>query len=337
MPSVRSFSELELSANSAAKLNLICLAQCEPICSIDWQLNGQPLFPANPNQPPFPSPTIKTIVSGSGDSLTGLNQTSAGLVMERVQKFDFHHLGSFSAFESLIYRKNESQFTWLSESSLGEPVVDLPPSLSANGAAQMRHSYANQANVFSKLELTYHQIGQLLARSPEEQIHVKCKLNTMLGGKAQQPTRSPPAGGGAAAKEGPFGQAEGELAAEIANGETTRKESPTELGYALIEPSRWFPEGADETEEWGHQFGMSNEPLNLTALNYQSRAELVNKGPHSTRVGALLVPVGAGFDGGLLHLQSRSQSQASQSELALVDEMQISILLDSEYWSPQAA
>lgn len=38
MPTRRSFSDLELSANPGSKLKLACMAKCEPLCSIDWYL-----------------------------------------------------------------------------------------------------------------------------------------------------------------------------------------------------------------------------------------------------------------------------------------------------------
>lgn len=53
MPRFRSFSELELAAQPLNKLKLVCLAQCEPVCSINWLLNRQPIgkLEMQPNRP----------------------------------------------------------------------------------------------------------------------------------------------------------------------------------------------------------------------------------------------------------------------------------------------
>lgn len=96
-------------------------------------------------------------------------------------------LSSFWLVENLIQRRNGStDFAWLKQMSLaselsgGSALDSLSWQLAKEADAQLASS---RANVFTKIELTYNQIGLLLSRAAGQPVTIKCKLNPFLGGQ----------------------------------------------------------------------------------------------------------------------------------------------------------
>lgn len=362
MPTIRSFSELELNANSASKLRLICMAECEPICSIDWYLNRQ-LFP-----PPTTTTTAKTKTSdrnsllevaplldsnpsGSGNSNTRAHNNSNLTVLSRrsLHELPLETGSSMMLFvENLIYNRYNSsssassKFTWLRETSFSagnskKRTVDVESSEFGSDIRQLMreadlHLTNTNVNVFSKFELTYNQIGQLLQSSQQssgDEISLECKPNVMLQGPSYSSSRHPNGNG---------------------NGNEKRKQRQ-QLEYAFIEPQHWFPDKDDSTLTSSlYQFAMSNDQqLNLTTLfaastttqdDNSTTTDETNESPASS--GRQTSDANNESNNKRLNdfqasrvflpdLLPSNPSLATPSSSSFVNEMQIRILLDSEY------
>lgn len=164
---MRSFSELELNANPSQRLNLACMAKCEPICSIGWLLNGRML-----GQP------IKISSSRAFKSIESGDKNFIGL--RRVAELELDSQtpgGALISVDILSRRLNDS---WTSETSIGSTRhsrVSLDP---GNLRRELDPTGQTGANVFGKLELTYNQLQQLLARSSMEGIVIACRLKPTI-------------------------------------------------------------------------------------------------------------------------------------------------------------
>lgn len=210
MPQMRSFSELELSANPANKLRLVCLAQCEPLCSIEWYLNQEPLVAA-------------AAVASTSAAVVGLQDSAAsgGLVNRSARinlaaEAGFVHRQELQAAslpwfrlvstENVIhqqqpiadaYRNTSSggggRFSWLRQTSLGaiggHPSLGQLQQLDWLGRQLMREAseqqyLPDQVNVFSRLELSYNTIVRLLeaagGQTADLVTRIKCRVNPIF-------------------------------------------------------------------------------------------------------------------------------------------------------------
>lgn len=154
MPQTRSFSELELNANPTNKLRLACLAQCEPLCSIEWYLNQEPLASAAVSQADNPAATgaaankraaaARGITAAEAATLTTtMNQTAtvvgAGFVLRQELLAANPAWFRLVSIENVLHHQQQqsapadaplvvvgsqrngtsSRFAWLRQSSLG--------------------------------------------------------------------------------------------------------------------------------------------------------------------------------------------------------------------------
>lgn len=177
---VRSFSEPELTSNPAGRLKLTCLAQCEPLCSIDWsiELNEAGLSSRLKIDPFDASSSLSADVNSSRVNRTNFirvrwlhldqQESNRNLVIRQL--------------ESLTYRQNDTNFSWLSQAVVPNqldadfrPTADLATGLAPDPV---------QANVLSRLELTYAQLAKLLlanhASADPVQVKVKCRPSPLL-------------------------------------------------------------------------------------------------------------------------------------------------------------
>lgn len=317
MPTIRSFSELELNANSGNKLRLICLAQCEPVCSLDWYLNEHLLTTSErPDQDANLEYTFQ---------VNNANQTVMSRRLMHELPLDSSSSGIVSV-ENLIYRpsNSSSKFTWLRETTFGVPTGKQADLIDSESKQLMReadlHLSSANANVFSRFELTYNQINQLLQSAREtqaDQIELKCKLNAMLAGSSWPSSKS------------------------------------KQFTYAFLEAEHWFPPDKEDTLSV-HQFAMSNErhQLNLTAL-FASKSDDVEVGADKSKSKNNNNNNNGDSSGQIIDANNKSQMRHNWNELHVghheqgeapmlspgadsfpsspPDEMQISILLDSEY------
>lgn len=283
MPPMRSFSETELAANPTNKLRLICLAQCEPLCSIDWYLNGQPFFgsadtlakdgtiaeqlfkvAANDRFVPLASGEYGPQASGSSSS--GLNYSEPLLIRRefafKMDKFAKSE-NNFILLEDVFQSHNnslKSPFTWFKETSLASAHQQLtienshlggrPLLLSRKAMPEAANLRSNSfdANVLSKLEITYNQLSHLLSGSNENdqdlgEILIQCRLNRMLDGSLSIAPKS-------------------RIVNAINDQPLAARKEPT-FWHALIDSDSWFP-NVDELR--GDIPGMSSEPVDLGLL-----------------------------------------------------------------------
>lgn len=141
LPNLRSFSEHELAARPSARLALTCVAQCEPVCAVGWQLNGRPLD----------SPAPPSGARQSGEQ-------------EREQEEWLRLRAQHS-----LARSNASAFTWTSRSSWSPADAPAPPDTPTGGASEWA---PEEANAWGRLELPYALLGRLLGR--HEQLSARC-------------------------------------------------------------------------------------------------------------------------------------------------------------------
>lgn len=231
LPPLRSFSEPELSLNPASRLKLACLARCEPICSIDWHLNGQLLTPITPLRLDFARsrefhPNQSVVFTRSLELANSPLATA--------------HL-SVGLLENVVRQPNESSFAWIKQSVVGALQTNSPEALEWSSRQLRRDSdlLDESANVISKLELSYSQIEQLMARQESsgnlQELTIKCRLNSLLDAL-------------------PVGE---------------RHQLRT-FTYLQLAASSWFPSSSSELEELqtkdAYRLAMNNEPLDLSTL-----------------------------------------------------------------------
>lgn len=333
MPPVRSFSEPELLAAPNGRLRLACMAECEPLCSVQWLLNGRPL-----RAPPSQLEPEPQHASGSNDHQQ-LEANGSWLASTWPVTFEGSS-GRLSLFESRRSGQNGSRFGWLKASGLsltaGAPAAS---DLELAKGQLMRQAepllLAAEANVFSKLELAYSQILQLLLSQMRES---SSSPESALDGGSD--------GGGNAENE--------------ANENDKRESSKVEgsaidikcklnggldeqLSRALIEPGRWFPSGDYSAldSELAAGIGLardvggelSSKELNLTSelseLDDQTKGKFklqaddkVKQNWQDTQARRLL-------SGRREQLEANSNYDNNAIAEA-ADEMQISIILDSK-------
>lgn len=338
MPTIRSFSELELNANSASKLRLICMAECEPICSIDWYLNRQLLFgeTATTTKTTYDkSHTLQEVATSLLDSNPAATANQTVLSRHCLHELPVSESGSsmMNFVENLIYRYNSSgRFTWLRETSFSSEnqkravaavhgvessdhrMADYSDASKLMREADLQLSKAN-ANVFSKFELTFNQIGQLLQRDQSQnsgEILLECKLNVMFGGGVS-----------------PNG---------IANHHHQQQQQ--QLGYTFVEPQHWFPSKESFISSTLYQFAMSNDqqPLNLTTLfaNTQDNSEHSDEQSGREQTGDANNESTKRWNDDMQVGQSPfssppPSSSPSNQQRSPANDMQIRILLDSKY------
>lgn len=190
MPSLRSFSELELSSQAASRLKFACWAECEPLCSIDWFLNGRPLTAA---AQPGDSPTDE------GDDDSTSSWSSSKRVFRETRQLTVNSASSLHLAQLVnrLYDTNSTRvrkFAWSKQSAV-VPIADLSsrPVNQLELASQqlVRESLELETvNVLSKLELNYKQLSELLVAaadkrndSSDDELLVECKLNKFLDPK----------------------------------------------------------------------------------------------------------------------------------------------------------
>lgn len=328
MPPVRSFSELELSAKPTNKLRLICLAQCEPLCSLDWYLNGRPFVGAD-----------TLVMAAARDAQHNARQTKQAqnsnninnntegpllirreFLVRTMNSNNEPELGNFNLLEDVFQRRNNSPFaryTWFKETNLvavghqQQPALQMEPQ-----AAELRSDGLLDANVFSKLEITYNQLSQLLMASKASgydddnddggedsgETLIECRINKILDGGLPTIYRT---------------SASNQSAMVPAD---ARQPTGTFWHALLRDPNHWFP---DIDEVKGEiPSGMSNEPLDLSLL-YASANGLQNSTANSLHKQYQVSSSSSSLRGGL---QSGADTQ-------FVDEMQIRIAIDSKFLS----
>lgn len=314
MPPVRSFSELELNANLASRLKLICAAQCEPVCSIDWYIAQRPIAERTQQAVNFIRPAesrpslLNSFFSGGDSSVAPMSS----FTFEAQREFPLDGLSGLTVIENLINRPNDTQFSWLRETSLSQFTTDSS-SIQLNSASRQLAREAEQlltslgANVFSKLELTYHQLVQLLQRAQNDEILIKCKLNTTLS-----PRRAP-------RFNSKFSDSRDE---SLANKD---KDNDYTIGFhhALIKPGNWWsPTSELDDRPFGSQSNLSEllSGVPNSVLDPETEIQQLQQ-PRLPRIR----PTSD------LH-SSRLLSMGEQPSLSSpVDEMQISILLDRKF------
>lgn len=326
MPAIRSFSELELNANSASKLRLICMAECEPICSIDWYLNRQ-LFSASTttSDKGFTLQEVVPLLLGSNQASAAaatMNQTQTVLSRSSLHELPLESGSSMMvSVENLIYRLNPSgKFTWRRESSFSgsqKRAVDSVESSKGDDYSDISrlmreadlHLSNGNANVFSKFELTYNQIVQLLQDRNSGEVLLECKLNDMFLGATSSSSSS------------------------SSNGNLKHHQ----LGFAFVEPQHWFPSERSTTSSSLYQFAMSNDqqPLNLTNLFASYQDSNQSSGQQTSDADNDLTKHWTDLEAGRIYpplssSTANSPSNNQQSSL-LANGLQIRILLDSEY------
>lgn len=305
MQPMRSFSELELSANPTNKLRLVCVAQCEPLCSLDWYLNGQPAVGTL-----GPDGVVERFFSVANDQLVPLsagepsqNQTEP-LLIRRGLAFQMDKLANseseFRLLEDVFQWQNNSPFAyaWFKETSLAAHQPQAEPQGANGGWSSARQSNREaadlrsgrlDANVFSKLEITYNQLSQLLAANDADNSNgtlIECRLNKMLDG-VPGATRPKAA----------------------INGQSTMRTLST-FWHALVDSNHWFP---DIEDTGGGIPDLSHEPLDLGAFREANK-----------------IADGLGNTTGRL-TSSGGQLQSGTGDLSLADEMQIRLVLDSKF------
>lgn len=308
---MRSFSELELSTNPTNKLRLICLAQCEPLCAVDWYLNGQPAVDTLARDG-----VVERFFSVANDQLVPLNagqnesqNHTEPLLIRRGLAFRMDKLanseGEFRLLEDVFQWQNNSPFAyaWFKETSLAahQPQAEPQGAAGWSSARQSIREAADSrsgrpdANVFSKLEITYNQLSQLLAANDDDDnpngTLIECRLNRMLDG-VPGATRSRAA----------------------INGQSTMRALST-FWHALVEAGRWFPDIEDVE---GGIAGLSHEPLDLSSLR---EANKIGDGLGNSTARPLEQSQPASF---------RGELQSGIGDLSLADEMQIRLVLDSK-------
>lgn len=103
--------------------------------------------------------------------------------------------------ESVQYRQNESNFSWLSQAIAGSQMdTDLRAAArQLSLATEVSGPEDLQANVFSRLELTYAQLAQLLIAdtsssdhelAQQTQVRVQCRLNSAFSNLQRIPSAS---------------------------------------------------------------------------------------------------------------------------------------------------
>lgn len=187
MPQMRSFSELELSANPTNKLRLVCLAQCEPLCSIEWYLNQEPAAAAAArSEPSAAANKLGQLAAQTNQTMTRVKLVAAE-ANGFVQKQELFAAGlpwlRLTSVENVLQRDlpmtpsqghtadaTASRFGWLRQSSLNggqAPITQQQEQLDWLGRQLMREAaerqYSpDQVNVFSRLALSYNAIARLL-------------------------------------------------------------------------------------------------------------------------------------------------------------------------------
>lgn len=188
MPVVKSFSKLELESNSANKLKLFCMAQCEPLCSIDWYFGFKP--PDDTGETELSSKTAdssknndnhdskfnviyKEQLLSSAQSIVSLvNQNSADSYHWDINNYTTlfaskqnYNSGSseiinnnLSLIENLIHLQNENLFAWFKQTSLQLPASSSSSSAASSGTTTNNNNYNN-----SPLELSSKQLLKELA------------------------------------------------------------------------------------------------------------------------------------------------------------------------------
>jgi hypothetical protein len=201
MPPFRSFSELELAAQPMNKLRLVCMAECEPVCSIDWLVDGRPLVGEGQQQQQLLGQAQEIADNQTRIFKSARRLESPASLMAAVSEAAGGPAGPPSNLvqvDNLIHRRTGSsseRFPWYRQTGFGQPVgASGGPPAADPAVAQvelasrqlMRDSYelaaAAASNVFSKLELSYSQIGRLLLARPaaDRQLVVECRPNEML-------------------------------------------------------------------------------------------------------------------------------------------------------------
>lgn len=177
MPSYRSFTDLELSSQPNKQLRLTCLAQCEPLCSIDWLLNGKII-------------SIEELIE-TGQWLSSSNEQvfyeTRRAKLESLELFQLNNVIRVPSSTEARKFSWTKQSTWSFSLNNSQVVRLNQHQLASEQLARVSQetSDALDANVLSKFEINYNQLIQVLAASKMNDssdglLSVECKLSKLL-------------------------------------------------------------------------------------------------------------------------------------------------------------
>lgn len=169
MPPLKSFSELELRSKGSETIKLVCSAQCEPLCSLNWFINSRRLLEKTTSvQNPVASPSV----------ITGENVYQPVEMRRFLQLKLDSNSQDFFLQETIGKRQVASNNTdWIYEANI--LASEISPS---DPSALKREStnYHEGANVFSTLELSYAKIRSLLVGNNDDDLQIKCSPSDQL-------------------------------------------------------------------------------------------------------------------------------------------------------------